>query len=53
MVAALLLAATSDGAELVKSLNEYGRATVADALAKTDTASGEVIELPTRKSGRR
>lgn len=53
MVAALLFGAPTDAEELVELLHRYGRATVADALIGSEAPAGDVIELPTRKSGPR
>jgi len=53
MVAALLFGAPTNADELVELLHRYGRATVADALLRSETTAGDVIQLPKRKSGPR
>jgi hypothetical protein len=57
MLAALLLATPTDGQELRRLLQQYGEATVGDALPWSAADEGDVIELPSRgpgpRSGRR
>src|SRR4051812_25033323 len=53
MLAAVLLGAPTEPDQLVDLVRRYGRATVKDAMVQPSVGSGEVIELPTRKSGPR
>lgn len=53
MVAAILLAASTDPQELRQMLHQYGAATVADALVEETGDDENVVELPRRKSGPR
>jgi hypothetical protein len=53
MIAAVLLAAPTDGAELRALLRRYGEATVGEALPGEATGDMSIIELPRRKSGPR
>ncbi len=53
MLAALLLAASTDPAVLDELLRAYDRATVGDALVVSDRVEGTVIQFPERKSGPR